>query len=59
MVPSTEPEPLTAEGVTVGTVSYMSPEQVTGELLDGRTDLLSLGIVLYDCVNGHRACGPG
>jgi eukaryotic-like serine/threonine-protein kinase len=51
--------PVTQPGMVLGTVGYMSPEQVRGETVDSRSDIFSFGVILYEVFSGKRAFQGG
>jgi eukaryotic-like serine/threonine-protein kinase len=56
---STTDETITVAGTTTGSLSYMAPEQVNGEVSDARSDLYSVGISLYEMVTGQTSVPRG
>jgi eukaryotic-like serine/threonine-protein kinase len=55
----TERQPLTSEGMVLGTIPYMAPEQLEGKNLDARTDIFAFGAILYEMATGVRAFNAG
>ena len=51
----TETAPLTSEGTILGTLHYMAPEQIRGELADARADLFGMGAIIFEMIMGSRA----